>query len=138
LRSSFAHIKIHQTSAAARLLDVLNQQSGSFFLACPSTATSELSLSAFRSPSTHIKIYQTSAADPLLNVSNQQTAHFLSPVPANWLLAKNSSSKAEAQRISVCSSQIKIHQTSAADPLLNVSNQQSGTFFCRLFLPIGF
>jgi hypothetical protein len=47
----------------------------------PKTATPELNLSAFRSPSTHIKIHKTSAADPSLNVWNQQSGTFFVACP---------------------------------------------------------
>jgi hypothetical protein len=69
----------------------------------------------------------------LCNISNLEATHLSKVAPANWLLAKNNSGRA-AFRLN--SSNIKIHQTSAADLLLNVSNQQNGSFFCRLSLPI--
>jgi hypothetical protein len=52
--------------------------------------------------SSQIKIHQKSATNLLFNTLKQESAAFLlSPVRAKWLLAKNSSSRAEAQRILV-------------------------------------
>jgi hypothetical protein len=85
-------------------------------------ATLQLRLTEFRYMSSHIKINRTSAAEHSSNVSNLELTHLSEAASADWLLAENGSSRAEAGSVLVY---IEPHQNPLNVTLRNVSNLEA-------------
>jgi hypothetical protein len=142
-----SNIKIHQTSAADLLLNVSNQQSGSFFcrLSLP------IKLQAKNSSSRAVAQRNYFGWIPAILKFNKHQQLSLCVTSQIWkqriclrlrlpigFEPRTAAPELRHSAFMSPATHIKIHETSAADLLLNVSNQQSGTFFCRLLLPITF